>query len=309
MDTYCRTLTFGDTIPDNYSITGLVKGDNELLSSGTIILYKEISNYYLPVDADIVNNGEYSFNNVEEGNYIMYAIPNIFGTQKYLPTYYQNKLLWNRADVIYVNSSLYEVDIQLRKSFFYTGGIGSIAGKVSIDGESDLKSTLSTGEGNIPVFLYSENGNVVNYTMTDNQGNYSFNNLYYGTYTVHPELPNFSMNEELKVVLSPGSPSITDFEITVNKNGTISNTKNIEDMPVISCFYSKMTDNLEIITHINGKLRIEIVNYLGQVVFTDVIESIADATKYLDVSKLPKNQVYIVNLTSEKELMKYKLLK
>lgn len=77
--------------------------------------------------------------------------------------------------------------INLDQDFGYIPSVpNSISGTIWVD--SDADGTLDPGEpgrfAGVTVVLYDEDGNVVGTTVTDASGNYSFNNLPDGTYTV-----------------------------------------------------------------------------------------------------------------------------
>ncbi len=83
--TYCENIIVGPV--GDYTITGNVYGGDELLNSGIIVLYKESDEYYMPYDAEVLTNGDYTFEKLVSGNYIIHAIPNVFIYDEFLPTF------------------------------------------------------------------------------------------------------------------------------------------------------------------------------------------------------------------------------
>ena len=77
------------------------------------------------------------------------------------------------------------------------GGPGFIGGSIA-DGAGKSLSEL----GGIMVILLDANGNPVGFTHTDEDGNYSFDNLAYGTYTIHVEILNIP-SEQQTVTIRP----------------------------------------------------------------------------------------------------------
>ncbi|MCD4665530.1 MAG: right-handed parallel beta-helix repeat-containing protein, partial [Bacteroidales bacterium] len=98
---------------EHLSLSGLVFTGNDYLESGVVLIFDVNQSYYLPVQYTFVNNGNYNFEGLSIGNYVVYAIPNPFQVTGYFPTYYVNQLFWWNAVEIDLFGNAYDVDIHL----------------------------------------------------------------------------------------------------------------------------------------------------------------------------------------------------
>jgi hypothetical protein len=65
-------------IKQTFTLAGTVVGSGELLSQGVIVLYKKLPNGLFSIqDANVVNNGAFSFENIEKGKYILFVTPHM----------------------------------------------------------------------------------------------------------------------------------------------------------------------------------------------------------------------------------------
>lgn len=148
----------------------------------------------------------YCFDGLEEGSeYLVKAAMNPWSPlyNDYLPTYYESALSWMDATSVVVNDDVFGVDINMVAGE-NPGGPGFIGGNIS-DGAGKSLSEV----GGIMVILIDSDGNPVGFTHTDEDGNYSFKDIAYGTYTVHIEILNIP-SEPFSVTIHEDAPSFED---------------------------------------------------------------------------------------------------
>ncbi len=158
----------------------------------------------------------YCFDGLEEGSeYLVKAAMNVWSPlyNDYLPTYYDGVLSWMDATTVAVDGNVFGIDINMVAGE-NPGGPGFIGGNIS-DGAGKSLSEV----GGIMVILLDADGNPVGFTHTDAQGNYSFEGIPYGTYTVHIEILNIP-SEPFAVTISADIPSFEDANF-VRANGNI----------------------------------------------------------------------------------------
>lgn len=133
-----------------------------------------------------------------------------------LPTYHLSELNWANATQIAHGGGTTWAGIQMLAGNNYSGP-GFIGGNVS------QGANRPTGDGNdaagvagLDVFLFDQNNpETLFYTTTDGQGNFSFEDLPFGTYEIYPEALNFSTTPIL-ITINEDNPSSdgNDFEQT-----------------------------------------------------------------------------------------------
>ncbi|MBI4648865.1 MAG: T9SS type A sorting domain-containing protein, partial [Bacteroidia bacterium] len=128
--TWCVTVTDnnGCTLTDSalivspptYKITGRVYAGTNLLPQGIVLLYtKESNDQYFAKQYSYIDNGQYLFEYLNPGTYLLYAVPyiDIFPqTPIYMPTYYGNKVFWSQAHDIEIVDNISGADIFLAKN-------------------------------------------------------------------------------------------------------------------------------------------------------------------------------------------------
>jgi len=184
--TYCEWIEV-EVFTDGFAISGNVSLTGDDYAIVYLVEFNETDSTLTAVQVSLAqdlngSNGFYSFYNLENGDYLIKAalIPGSENYWEYLPTYYGDVELWHDANFVTINNNFADdIDINLIAGQ-NTGGPGFIgglisegAGKVALDGIPELE-----------VILYNELQQPVQYTYTDEEGNYSFSNLAYGTYWV-----------------------------------------------------------------------------------------------------------------------------
>ena len=178
--------------PEQYSLNGKVRGTINSSNGWKVIAFQEQGSEYMTFETYSLNNEGFEFASLEEGNYLLYALPEEVDIN-YFPTYFVNKQHWQQCDNITVNGDVYDVDILLNSYSSDISGPGSISG-----------SLLQETEG-IPIVLAGKNGHALKYTLTDATGEFIFNELPYGTFLVYPEFPGMD-NSGITIQLSAELP-------------------------------------------------------------------------------------------------------
>lgn len=232
----CTSLVAGDGgwQPTGLSICGSVNVANNFNVPTTydatvyLIEYDAENNTLTAVDSTIAigfgwGQGDsssfsvYCFDGLEEGSeYLVKAAMNTWSPlyNDYLPTYYEGALSWMDATTVVVNDNVFGIDINMVAGD-NPGGPGFIGGNIS-EGAGKSISEL----GGIMVILFDENGNPVSFTHTDEDGNYSFEGIAYGSYSVHIEILNIP-SEPFSVTISADVPSFADANF-VRESGNVS---------------------------------------------------------------------------------------
>ncbi len=288
------------TIPGNmgsYIISGKVLGKNELLSSGIIVLYqKSATGRLVLADANIISNGLFSFDHVKTGKYIIYAIPDIYNSSKYLSTYYVDKLHWENADVINLKSNAQGLTMQMASIKLLQAGICQINGTVVYTGAAASTSAesavlKSAEQISYSVYLYTASGDIITGTSPDAYGNFTFENLPYGTYKLAFEYPNLSNNEKV-VILSSESPQVSNLQFVVDQSALSVKSLDAGNDIIV---YKVSTDQIAIRISQGGKYMVSLMDITGHTLINKQLEFEKNTDQVMSIGTVPTG-VYILKL-------------
>ena len=197
MDTYsCQNVTV--TGAPTVNIWGQVFQGQNRADKGKVYLYSynQSTNKYKLRDSvaivkvDSLNISYYYFEAVPLGKYTTKA--KLSQTSPYYkqfaPAYFGNTIHWNSAQQFDLHQSGYNFPINLTVIDASTGS-ASISGKVM---EGTAKVPGDPIEG-IALYLVNENNQVLGFSHSDINGDYSFGDLPYGKYYVYADLINYQI--------------------------------------------------------------------------------------------------------------------
>jgi len=202
-DIYCETIYIPNIIIPDISISGNVYAKTALLPEGIAILNKVETNKHTAILYTHITNGSYMFNNLDTGNYTVYAIPYFGDIENYYPLYYPtyagNTAHYNNALISYVDSAITQ-NISLLHNNDINHGFGYISGKVVYDEGSNFETNIfnqnwfssvkSNYKGvaqNITILMYNNLGKVIDYSLTDENGDFEFKNVPLGFNLIYTE--------------------------------------------------------------------------------------------------------------------------
>jgi len=261
----CYELLSSDSI---YTLSGSVYAGNSVIKSGTVLLYlkgerKAMATYP-------VTDGTFAFSNLPKGEYSVYAIPSLNLYTNYLPTFYISNYLFLMADYHALNNSVTDMTVHLM-TCEYPVGTGKITGNIFFE-TYNLKDSLMVENAvtkinnipknnsaiNTPVILLNYLNDPVAWTLTDIDGNYTFENIALGTYKVVTETA--SAKGESFVTLTPGN-SNANADLILKGLLTDSGTSTAEDI-IMSIYPIPVVDNLTLTLKEDAKA--EFYNTVGQ---------------------------------------------
>lgn len=204
--------------PENeYGISGNVYAGWGNLSSGIALLYynDDKGNSFLPLKYSLVTNGHYEFNSINPGNYIIYVMPDTVYNNDYIPTFYVSELTWEEANVLNVDGKLFDVDIQMLSKENSLRGTGKISGFVTcID---PLELNLTGFEKNVPVILCDEFDNPIDWTLSDMNGFFEFNQVVYSRYKIQIQKPGFYLRPNPLINLTSENNNVDNVMVEIGK--------------------------------------------------------------------------------------------
>lgn len=203
-----------------FSVEGQLWSEDKYLNPSAVIAYKENQGGIRATNiTNAFSNGTFKFEKLITGNYCFYAVPDTNNIEKVIPAYYANKSTWQNANFVNVNADVFDIDIKFPKiEYLLPAGNASISGKMLIPSESKYNSNIyctswmdnssnefcMEGLSNVTILLYNHNkSKLLDFTLTDNLGNFYFNNLPYGNYIVDAEKAGFLSIASPMIKLNP----------------------------------------------------------------------------------------------------------
>lgn len=212
-DTIIDTIVQGKAIYGNASYTlGNITG-------GTAVLMPYQS-YYTSFDTcqvvpvDLV--GDYYFGNVLEGDYLIKIFPDTILNPTLITTYYQNHWAWDSATVLTHTCTADNVsNITMVELTSSGGGIGLAHGTV-VEGIGFGRAQGDPVHG-VDIKLGITGSNmIVAKTTTDALGEYTFNNLAFGNYTIYVDIPGLERDSVYNIVIDAVNNQFPDLNYLVD---------------------------------------------------------------------------------------------
>jgi len=212
------------------------------------------------------SDGNFEFAKLRGGKYYLYGVPDTNNYENTVPTYYPNKIKWNNAYSIDLNLNTYDLDISVQSvDYILPYGEGSISGHVNNTVEKNynpeiycepwfdnsMQSYCSGGSSNITVFLYNSDGNkLFDYTLSNWQGNFYFNELPYGNYVLTAEKAGYISFPSELIKLSHENKVKDDLLLEFsNQNITFKSTNENEFEDDLKVYPNPVVDEINIISN------------------------------------------------------------
>ncbi|MDD4150052.1 MAG: T9SS type A sorting domain-containing protein, partial [Bacteroidales bacterium] len=249
VDEFCKEITVGQTCPLVSDLYGNVVAGENLLPEGIAVLYKFADNNFTAIEYTLINEGHYVFEDLSKDSmYITHLIP-YFDTgetyfPKYLPTYSDNAVFWQDNSMInlYVDT-IYSTQLYLYNEIYYN--LGKIFGTVLYDDlsayEQDVFATtwinsVNPQQGkaaNIVVLLKNEQHQVLDFCLSSEAGEYSFQNLEYGIYYLSVEKAGMNSDEIMVELFKETSESYqNNFNIGQTNISGLVNTNYVSELSI-----------------------------------------------------------------------------
>lgn len=334
--TYCVTVTGGGCIGEacyyyhtpNYTISGYLYYPDSLNPQpmgGIVELYfndTNSNNWELVGTTNIVSdpNGWSNFYDFgaqnPAGQYIVKATldPNLPNAGDYMPTYHFSTVHWDSANVISLPASgggLYQIIFNDGSNF--SGGDGTINGLVTQgDGftANDENDRGGDPRPNTSVLLFDSNEQPVTHTVTDDQGQYSFGNLPYGTYKLEVEIVGVEQAVRW-VTLSANQPSSTGNDFEVTPDGIVLGINDLvaESKLHISPNPTTGLVNFSFEAKANFDAKISVARADGQTILLEN-QAVAKGSQslQLDLTNFPSG-LYFLQITTGQEVISRKIVK
>lgn len=307
-DSYCETIQVENSDYYYGDIYGSVYVGDNPLPDGVAVLFQVNENQYSAIDYTSVIEGGYVFENlIRVEKYLTYIIP-FFDVQepyfpKYFPTYTFSKSFWQSNELIDLfEGNQYETNLTSYGEHYY--GNCKISGRIDSQ-EANYKDYDNDDISGLAVMLLNEEREIINYTLSDENGLFEIKNLEYGNYYLRAEKAGFE-SEEMFFVLSENNPIINDILFVISEMDIVLKIKDIEAFNLsIDVFPNPAKDNFVVLNNTDSNLEIRFFSKCGKLIFSHNADQVSNV---IDISGLPKG-VYFLEIAGENQIVNKKLIK
>jgi PKD repeat protein len=243
-------------------------------------------------------NGYYEFEEVGFENCLYFVQAELNEASSYygdyVPTYHFSSMYWEEAMPVFPFFMEWSYDIFMIPDISLVNGNGNIMGVVNSNESRGLVA-------DVEILLLDQNNKPITYLKTDENGEFEFPELNYGTYTIHTEV--------VGVETTPITVTISEDKPTANIAIVIANGEAVLGLDKVSSYVEEVgniTPNpvaensaITISLREESMVTIQLVSQYGQ--FINSIERNLNTGKNevsLQTSSLPQG-VYVVNIISE----------
>ena len=212
----------------------------------------------------------------------------------YIPTYHLSAMNWEEAWPVFPFPNGYSYDVYMIADSSVTSGNGNILGVINNDESRGLLSEIL-------ILLQDEDGTPLTYLRTDENGEFQFPELDYGTYIVYTEI--------VGVETTPAMVTLTQDNPTANIKIVVANGEATLGIDKISAFIGEVgnitpnpvAENASIVIEAkeSSVVSVSVVNQYGQFISTSENHmNIGKNEISLQTSSLPQG-VYFVNIVPD----------
>lgn len=318
--TFCDTIRVLPNLANHYNLSGNVYTNQSLLPNGFALLVKSNLETNTIIRITDVTQGYYKFESIPTDVYQIYIIPDFnidtIYTPIYFPTYLGNSLNWQEGYFVVLNCDLFNADVQLKSnnSIFY--GSQEISGQILLDPSANYESSIlcvdwESGEmfqeinaSNLPIILLNEQYLPVQYTISDENGFFTFKNIPYGKYYVYPEKSGLTTTPFSIDVIYTNSNNFINFSLTRNSITGNSIINNFNVNPLI--YPNPTSDYITIALPENvSNVHYQLMNIFSQEIVNNGIINSNNQKVYL--TNYSKGN-YLLILKKNDEVVGYKII-
>lgn len=303
----------------NNSIAGQIWDDDGIFSVDNSVARLIPRTDILSVWSDVLEgSNSYLFDDRPAAEYTVRADPDTTCYPQYLPTYLGRKLTLNEATWVNVTGHINGQDIRLVRKPPGNNGSGTFFGSFGILSGPGRKTSAHKADENKGVYIYlydSNTGAFKGYDITDEEGEFIFDNLGNGSYIIKVDYLGLPMNTSNPVLTITEDLSSVEIGITADADKiTVKNlTTGMNDLPAISLHtypvpatdWVKIFFPYEIFT--GEDIIVRVIDMSGNVVITECLAGCCQGTEEIQVSGLAAG-MYILEVTDNKITLRAKII-
>ncbi len=311
-----------------FSLSGSVWNENEAYE-GAKLLALRLGNdgFRLLTAVRSDNEGKFLFPALFGGSYVLQAVPDTLDRQL-KQVYYAEEAVWQQAHHIQLDAPVEDVDLLLEKfDYRLPDGINKIYGQFEWPEEYFPEASIycddwfqrnadqtycDGGLSNIGIHLYNPGlDDLLATALTDHKGRFYFEDLPYGSYRLHADLPGYPMLTSEIISFAPETAAQMEVSFTLFQKqifATISEAE-AEEFPLSAGLYpNPAADKLYIQSQFSEIYTFIIADISGRIVYEQKVYNEEAEHFLVDVSNL-KQGLYIVRLIGDGKTQSLKFVK
>ncbi len=286
-DSAVKVVTYGwYVIPAKFGyIAGSVKDSVGNAVTGDVCIYRVNSNFNqndLLETVSIDVNGAYILDTIPYGQYRIAVKPDTSVYRNAVVTYLGDSTKWNKAKIITVLNDTSGVDITVK---FHPPlkGHGKIKGNISISSDSTTSNKMKT-QATDPsvgthVIIEDSKGGLAIDGDSNIDGDFTFDGLGDGDYTVFVDLPGLEMSATYTFTIS-GNTEVSNLDYVVGEDSiytssssVVTSVQNVKVDNTLNgmCIYPnpyKAFTNIKVDMEQKGEMTLEVYNMVGKKITT-----------------------------------------
>ena len=235
VDSTCIEVVNLDPTEGQNIITGFITADSIWNLQGIVYAYSVDPNggAFELVDSTVFYQSYYAFQDMPNGLYLLKAsiAPGTIGYDQYMPTYHFSSAEWSEADPHALpNYPQVTTDIRMIP-IDTTNGTGVIGGIITdptgfTAGEGE-HSRNGEGLAGVTILLSDEYGTPKDFTISGEDGVFTFPNLAFGTYRITYDIPGIQ-SPDIWITLSAENPENSSVVLIVENSVAVEEPTSIE---------------------------------------------------------------------------------
>ena len=255
---------------------------------------------------DITEDGNYSFEKLHPGDYILFIVPD----GGYLPTFYNEDgnqtNLWQDASTLTLNENTNLSDRNIVVSPIPDMPSNGIA---QLDG--NIKDNLGQPVGDVYVSVHNDRNELVQYTFSDADGNYEVENLVPGFYSISCSNYGLSSEQESDLYIGIDNANSANFVLTPDTPVSVDENKIINKYELQQNYPNPFNPSTTINFSLKegGNVQIKVFDILGSEVATILNKNLVKGNYDIgfNASELPSG-IYIYQLKSKNITLSRKMM-
>lgn len=284
--------------PQKYNLWGRVYVGNLTTDKCIAYLYRDYNNNHIePIDTVVLTSindtlGVYYFYQIPEGNLKVQVVlpPSSQYFSDFAPTYFNSSPLWQFSQSIPLFQDLSMQNVVM-KPVMTQIGTDYIEGSVINQANGQIEGVL--------VLLQNSQNDIIDYTFTDVNGNYSFSQVPQGQFIVYGDLAGFSSNPAYGNFTTANDSLLgVNFIIEAGSINTYFDNSDISDKNSFEIYPNPVSEGRIYFRFENkttNKLYYRLYNSMGLLVKEESLSN----SNFIEVDGLQKG-IYIINIIDSK---------
>jgi PKD repeat protein len=221
VDNCYTTDTTSLAVMQNADMFGHVTYSGGDVTNGQVIIYP-YETYYISFDTIAITNldvtGHYHFQNIPQGDYLIKVFADSLTYPDLIPTYSYSDWAWDSA-VVVLHGCVYSdtADVVMIELPAPVAGPGLLHGQI-VEGPGFGRAQGDPIHGVDVKLGFTGSSVVVASTTTDANGEYFFDNMAFGNYTIYADIPGLERDSTYQLTIDAANNQFLNLDYIVDSN-------------------------------------------------------------------------------------------